>query len=363
MAKPPKLHEYVGAVHIHTRDSDGSKTHSEIIDIARKLHLDFLIFTDHMTMKHREIEGWHNHLLALVGYEIHDPEDKNHYLAFDVDRVVPEGLTAPEYVRKVRDQKGIGIIAHPDEIREKNDIPAYPWTAWGEVKNFDGIEVWNHMSAWLEGMDKNHKLKAFLHPRSSLTAPSKQTLEHWDRAAMQRRVIGIGSLDAHAAEYYLGPIRLTIFPYKVQLQSIRTHVLTTRPLLTDDFPGSKKQFYRSVRNARLFISNYRWGNARDFRFWCESKRQYAFVGGAMRYHPSIVFKVSSPAPGTIRMVYRGKVVEEVKGSSAEFPVREDGPYRVEVLKDGVGWIYSNHIKILPSRRLRRRKKSRKKGKG
>ncbi|HHS50210.1 MAG TPA: histidinol-phosphatase [candidate division Zixibacteria bacterium] len=351
MSKLPELFEYVGAIHIHTKDSDGSKTHKEIIRIANRYHLDFLIFTDHMTMAHKDVEGWHDRLLCLVGYEIQDAKDENHYLAIDLDEVLPDGLSAPEYVRRVRDKGGIGIIAHPDEVRDIPEVKAYPWTAW-HVDVFDGIEVWNHMSAWLEGLEKNTRLRSFLHPRSILGTPSPTTLARWDEAAEKRRVLGVGSLDAHAATYRFGPLRLTLFPYKVQLQSIRTHVLTEAPLPIDDFEGARKKFLKSFKYASVFISNYRWGNARGFRFWCESKRQMSVVGGSMSFHPSIVFKVEVPEEGTIRLVRSGEVVAEAEGKSAEFPVKGDGAYRVEVLKGEKGWIYSNHIKIFPSRRAK-----------
>ncbi len=349
MPKPPNLFEYVGAVHIHTKDSDGSKTHREIIRIADRYHLDFLLFTDHMTMAHKDSEGWYGRLLVIVGYEIQDPDDLNHYLVFGLDEVLPAGLTASEYVREVRDRGGIGIIAHPDEVRDIEEVSAYPWTSW-DVDIFDGIEIWNQMSSWLEGLEKHSRLKSFLHPRSILGTPSPETLAHWDSAAEKRRVLGIGSLDAHGARYRIGPFRLTLFPYKVQFQAIRTHVLFESPLPTDDFAAAQKAFFRALKRAHVFISNQRWGNARGFRFWCESKKQVAIVGESMRFHPSIVFKVSSPEAGTIRLVYKGKVVSAVEGSEAQFPVRGAGSYRVEVLKGEKGWIYSNHIKILPGGR-------------
>ncbi len=363
MSKPPKLYEYVGAIHIHTTDSDGSKSHQDIIKIADRLHLDFLFFTDHMTLQHKNIEDWHKRVLVVVGYEIHDPNNKNHYLAFGIDEVLPEGLTAPEYVREVKKRGGLGIIAHPDEVREEKGVPpAFPWTAW-EVKDYDGIEVWNHMSDWLEGINQQNKFQRFFHPRSSLNTPAEATLKRWDREAERRRVIGIGSLDAHAAEYYWGPLRLTIFPYKVQLQTIRTHVLVDKPLLYDDYESARKSIMKALSLAQIFIGNERWGNCRGFRFWAESKRQYALVGGAMRDHRSIIFKVKCPSEGTIRLIKSGEVIDVSEGDKAEFPVKGPGPYRVEVLKGEKGWIYSNHIKILPSRHSSRKKYSRKSDKG
>ena len=116
MADPTNLYEYVGAIHIHTKDSDGTKTHEEIIRIADKIHLDFLIFTDHMTMIHKSLEGWHKRVMVLIGYEIQDSDDLNHYLAIGLNETLPEGMRPKQYVREVKQKGGIGIIAHTDEV-------------------------------------------------------------------------------------------------------------------------------------------------------------------------------------------------------------------------------------------------------
>lgn len=45
------MHEYVGALHIHSVYSDGTGTVEEIINYAREVGLDYLILTDHNTVK------------------------------------------------------------------------------------------------------------------------------------------------------------------------------------------------------------------------------------------------------------------------------------------------------------------------
>jgi predicted aldo/keto reductase-like oxidoreductase len=38
------------------------------------------------------------------------------------------------------------------EKRDKDgNIPPYPWTRW-DIENYTGIEIWNHMSEWVEGL-------------------------------------------------------------------------------------------------------------------------------------------------------------------------------------------------------------------
>lgn len=262
----PDWYEYIGVSHIHSIDSDGSKSVPEIIKIGQELGLDFLLFSDHMTLNsfHRGLEGWHENTFVLIGYEIHDQSNQNHYLAFDVKEVLPGEFSAPEYVKGVKEARGLGIIAHPDETREHPKFPPYPWTAWN-VKEFDGIEIWNQMSEWMEGIGRSNRFRLFASPRSYLTSPTPKTLRIWDEYSKQRKVCGISGVDVHAHPIKLGPFKAVIFPYKVQFQSLRVHLLLDKPLSPDN-QTAKKQIIEAIRECHLFISNHRRGDAKGFYF-------------------------------------------------------------------------------------------------
>ena len=89
-----QLHEYVGVIHIHSTYSDGTRPIPEIAQIASEVGLDFLMFTDHNTLQPKRdgMEGWYNGVLISTGYEINDADDLNHYLAFGLDRELPQVL-------------------------------------------------------------------------------------------------------------------------------------------------------------------------------------------------------------------------------------------------------------------------------
>ena len=352
----PELFEYVGAIHIHTTDSDGTKSHAEIIKIAAELQLDYLMFSDHNTLKGLSHEGFHDGVAVVVGYEINDPDNKNHYLAFGLDRTLPPGLSARDYVREVRRRRGLGIIAHPDEVRTSTKYPSYPWTEWG-VRDFDGIEIWNHMSAWMEQVTIRNITKMLISPRSFLKTPSKNILARWDEMAQHRRVAGIGALDVHAIPYRLGPFRITIFPYKVQLQAIRTHILLKRNL-PSDFKEAKRALLNALRKAHIFFCNYRWGSGRGFRFWAESPEGVAVIGDAISEHPRLTFAVRLPDAAHIVLVHNGNKVLETDGKEAHFRWTKPGAVRVEVYKGDKGWIFSNHIKVKKAHSGEHKKKPR-----
>jgi len=68
----------------------------EVAAIGKEVGLDFLLFSDHMTLQayHEGREGFYNGILILIGYEHNDHDDCNHYLLFDIDEVLPATMTA-----------------------------------------------------------------------------------------------------------------------------------------------------------------------------------------------------------------------------------------------------------------------------
>jgi hypothetical protein len=340
-------HEVVGVIHIHSNYSDGTKTIEEIAAIGDAAGLDFLMFTDHMTLQSKRdgLERFYGRTAAIIGYEIEDPRDENHYLAFGLDKELPAGLPASEYVRRVRELGGLGIIAHPDEIRNAiPKYPSYPWNAW-DVDQFDGIEIWNHMSAWMELLKRVNMLKMLFTPRRGLRGPTSRVLEKWDDLAQSRNVAGIGSADVHAHAYRKGPIKVTIFPYKVQFRSIRTHLLIPEPF-SEDFDAAKCQVLEAIRLCRVFVSNFRWGDARGFQFFAVAGDKTYLPGDCASFKDDVVIRMRSPHQAQIRLIDYGRCVMETHDNELEFRPRKAGLYRIELHRKGRGWIYSNHIRII-----------------
>ena len=338
-------HEYVGVAHIHSSDSDGTKSVPEIISIGQESGLDFLLFSDHMTLNslHLGLEGWHGKTFVLIGYEMHDQDNINHYLAFDVNQVLPGELTAQEYVKAVKETGGLGIIAHPDETRDMPQYPPLPWTAW-DVSGFDGIEIWNQMSEWMEGLNRINQLKMFVSPRRILTSPTSKTMRIWDELNQNARVCGISGADVHAYPYKLGPLTFVIFPYKVQFKSLRMHLLL-KELLSSENGTAKKQIIQAIRDCRVFISNYRRGEARGFRFHARSGNQTVGTGESIPLAENVCFSVRTPAKCRLRLLRDGLPVKEMRGRLLEHRESRTGNYRVEAYKGKRGWIFSNHIRV------------------
>ena len=345
------LVEIVGAIHLHSNFSDGSLTIPEIARIAGKKDLDYLMFSDHNTLEPKRLglERWYGNVLVLIGYEINDPDDRNHYLAFRVNREVENGLQAKDYVRQVGQMGGFGVIAHPAEKRNFSEAyPPYPWTAW-DVNGFDGIEIWNQLSEWMEGVTRRNVLWRLLHPLRSIRFPVWETLERWDRINRKRRVVGLGGIDVHAYHIKLfGFLPVEIYPYKVQFRSIRTHLLIRKSLREGtplSFEEAERVVFDALTMGRCFVSNFRGGDGRGFRFWAEREREEFFMGCRIPRGKELTFRVWSPLSGDIRLLHDGQEVKLVRGEELTYRSDEVGVYRVEVFRKRRGWIYTNPIVV------------------
>ncbi len=347
------MFEYVGAIHMHSVYSDGSGEVKDIVKFAGEVGLDYIILTDHNTLRalNEGYEGWYDNTILLVGCEINDKENKNHYLAFNIKETFSTRISAKEYVRKIKESGGIGFLAHPHEKRtHMKEHPPYPWTEW-DTKDFTGIEIWNHMSEWMENLTEQNKYQSFLHPLKSIVAPQQETLKLWDNLNLERRVVGIGGVDAHAHKYnVLGFFEVEIFPYKVLFKSIRTHLILEKQIFRntseDSFNAAKKQIYSALEQGRCFFANDYHRDSKGFRFFAECGDKLYNMGDTIKTSGKVKLRVLIPAEkAEIRLIHNGKVVDSLEDSYAEFIVNKSGTYRVEVYHLNNAWIYSNHIRV------------------
>ena len=346
------MFEYVGSIHMHSTFSDGT---GEILDIARfadEVGLDFIMLTDHNTLRALQegFEKWYGNTLLLVGCEINDKENKNHYLAFGIDEAFSTRTPAKKYVAKVKELGGIGFLAHPHEKRKHKEHPAYPWVEW-DTEDFTGIEIWNHMSEWVENLTEDNKYRSFLHPLRTIIAPPKETLKVWDELSLKRKIVGIGGIDAHAHKYNLvGFLEVEIFPYKVLFKSIRTHILINEAIKKGksikDIETAKWQIYNSLKEGRCFVANDYVAESKGFRFYAEIENNKYQMGDTVPDHKNIKLKIFLPGiSAEIRLLRNGHILETNNGIDAEFIVNKKGAYRIEVYNEQRAWIFSNHIRV------------------
>lgn len=228
--------------------------------------------------------------------------------------------------------------------------PPYPWIQW-DTNDFTGIEIWNHMSEWMENLTEQNKYQAFLHPLRSIVAPPEKTLKVWDELNLKRKVVGIGGVDAHAHKQNLfGFFEVEIFPYKVLFKSIRTHILTDDEIIKGNeikqFNNAKKIIYDALKHGNCFFANDYHADSKGFKFFAELGGQTFPMGSSMNFNDGIFLKVEIPMESAeIRLIANGKLLFKVESNFAEFKVEKKGSYRVEVYFFNKAWIFSNHIRI------------------
>jgi hypothetical protein len=348
-----RTYEYEGVVHIHSIYSDGSGTIEEIMRAATELELDFAIITDHNTLKSRAdgYEGYYfntngHPTLCLISYEANDLYNQNHYLALGVSKTVHKRKLASEYVEVVREVGGFGVIAHPHEQRDAFEkYPPFPWTEWRA--SFDGIEIWNQMSEWMEGLKPENRFRRAFHPLASISAPPRETLELWDKVNIERKVVATGGVDAHAHKINLFGLTLKIFPYKVCFRSIHMHVLLESPIdVSQPIESERAKIYAALREGHSFISNSYLGSAKGFRFWATQGDRTIEMGDNLFYNEKTHFHVITPSICTIRLMHNGKCIVEQAGNQLDVETSQAGVYRVECYLNQKAWIFSNPIRVL-----------------
>ncbi|MCK9558881.1 MAG: PHP domain-containing protein [Candidatus Marinimicrobia bacterium] len=344
------LNEYIGCIHVHTIFSDGSGSYPQIIQAAKEAGLDYLMVSDHMTLRGREegFSDWYDNLFVSVGYEIQDKDDRHHYLAFGLDKMLPAEYGHEEYIKAVRDAGALGIAAHPLEQRDENlSLPGFPAITWSSLDypEIEVVEIWNMMSHWLEATTIRNKYWNVIHPRSFSTSPANDLMNWWDEANLTRKVVGIGSVDAHATKVkVLGLFSKAIFDYKIMFKSIRTHILSEQKIKNMNATDTETEIIKAIKSGRCFVSNYRRGDARGFRFNIHTNQkdlQMGETGSATSGNLNVIL----PRKAVCIVFRNGEPYHDDFTEHLEIEVPE-GIYRVEVVHGKRGWIYSNHIKLI-----------------
>lgn len=335
-AMDDRYQDVTGIIHIHTRYSDGAGTVEEVARIANQQHLDYLVFTDHNTLKPLDDgkQGWYGMTLVLVGEEISTPG--GHYLALNVRKDVSRHQPTQTIIDQVNRQGGLGFIAHPYFKKRR-------WSDW-TVTGFTGIESYNVAH---DALDEN-KLRIALW---GVTMPADplflsmvdrpyDPLAKWDEMiAKHGQVVGIGASDAHEVRI----MGLKFAPYDVMFKLVRTHVL-----LPDGVKLSEASFYEHLRAGHSYFSIGLVGNATGFAFMAnDGKRVLGIMGDSVPLVPDLHLTTIVPAPADLTLFKNGRPLTTHTGKAWHVGIVEPGVYRVEAVRHGKPWIFSNPIYVIP----------------
>lgn len=341
------MYDCVGNIHIHTRYSDGSGSIPEIAESAERAGLDFIIITDHHHLKGNSEEGYYGKVLVLVGGEFN--LEQNHYLGIDIREAVPACDEDPQQVVDgVRNQGGIGFLAHPFEIGSpvyKNG-KTYPWADW-RVTGFTGIDIWSYLSQWRDGVSGIPKgFYLYFNPHQAFKqGPLKAVLKKWDELLQERMVVGIGCSDAHAIKINLGPWQPVISDYYLCFRCINTH-LVLKERLSGDFIRDKARIRQALQTGKCFVGYDFFKSTKGFRFVADPGGRLVHMGERTPAKGTTL-QVDTPYKAKVILVRDGRRYMQNIGQRHRFAQLKPGIYRVEVYhRRGLGyraWIFSNPI--------------------
>ena len=349
--------DYAGVIHFHSDYSfDGRISVPEIVRAAKDTNLNFLMLTDHSTLRAGEdgYEGWHDKVLLIVGQEI-SPRF-NHLLAFGTEKPIivdknDEEIDPQSYIDQVLEAGGICFIAHPDhEGSALFHVKHYPWRNW-YAEGYTGIGIWDFMTDWQNSLRGYIKaLLSFVFPCFFLRGPQPVTLRRWDRLTQTRRVVGIGECDNHATKRRVGRVSFSVFPFRKAFRFIRTHVLTSSPL-TGDGAIDKVSVLDALKKGHVYVAQEYFYPAKGFSLSVVEGSREATMGDIFLLDREALLDVRVPLRSRIRIVKDGVLFQERIGPSVSCSIRQPGIYRIEVFVNIYGmyrpWIFSNPVYVFP----------------
>lgn len=344
------LKHFSGVIHLHTIYSkDSELTPLDLLKYAKRFNIDFLIITDHNTIEAKKFEGLYDDVLLIVGEEL-SPPDGNHLLAIGIENFIEYSDDPQENIDKVNKEGGLSFIEHPffDGNKFIKKETKMKWNNWN-VKNFTGISIFNYTCDGGERMKPLTYLLFYFFPGLDKDMPNYKTIKKWDELIQKRRVVGIGTLDAHFLYFKLfNKLKIEVFPFIYYFNSIRTNIITENKNL------SKEAILKALKNGNLYVNHEYLGDGRGFAFGIEKKDKFYLMGEKVLFEGDENLLVKTPKKCLIRLIKDGENYIEKIGNEIYLKNIKEGIYRVETeiyhRFNFKPWIYSNPVYLLKNNR-------------
>ena len=339
-----KIYQYLGAIHIHSKFSDGTGNIDVITKAAKNANLDWIVITDHNNMDIPE--GMINGVCVIKGEEISQPAD-NHYLAIDIDKTIQPD-SEQNYVEAVRELGGFGFAAHPDEsLTRKNNSAPIRWTNKEIIP--DGIEIWNWFSQWADHYDSTSLFKiiySFIFRHQLISKPYRETLEWWDNLNKKSKTFlpVIGGVDAHALKISKYIIPVTVFPYETQFKTI-TNVLQLKEPLSENFTDKKRQILNAIKAGNNIIINRRINKNLPEIVLVNPQETYC-CGESIPLGKSTYLRIKIPIKAFVKIYKDGNEKYSEYTNNLIYSISEYGKYRIEIEIETKGYIYTNVFVVI-----------------
>ena len=336
--------EITGCIHNNSVHSfDSSKPVKKIIKIAKKQELDYITINDHLNLDAKKEESvlTEQNLFVIVGMEINDKQNNNHFLVFNSDEIL-RGKDAKEYVPYYTQSNAICFAAHPIEKRVSSKFRTYIWT---DLVNddFHGLEIWNYLSEWIGKLNpKLNGIFLVLFPSLFIRKPHRPILEWWDKMNREgKRKAAIGSIDAHSEKMEKFGLRITFLTHRQLFKTIRTNIL-----LEENKSITQKAILNALKDGNSYIVNYKMGN--PFGFYAgisDVDGNSAIFGEDIKFVMGLKYYFKLPVIAKVTLYRDGKKISSQRDEKGYFLIEKKGNYRLEITRWSYGWIYTNNIYV------------------
>lgn len=357
---PPGLSEPPprGAIHIHTRRSDGTGTAGEAAAAAAAAGLKFIILTDHGdATREADKPQYRSGVLTIDAVEI--STDGGHVVALGLPRsTFPLGGEPRDVLDDIARVRGFAMAAHPGSVK-----PELRWRDWdapvGGLEWINTDSEWRDESMWL-------LLRAlFTYPLrrseslATLLDKPDEVLRQWDKITLERRVVAVAAADAHArvglrtvGEPYDTGASIHMPAYE---DSFRVFSISLpQAALTGNAPSDAAAVLAAIRAGHVYSTIDAVGGPAVMSFTATSSEGKAVGGDDLSAASPVTLRVEVQAPADAQIVLfkNGAPAAMATGTTLEhMAAAERAVYRVEVNLPGapglppVPWIVSNPIYV------------------
>lgn len=335
-----------GAIHVHSKFSDGGGTPDEIARAAEQAGLDFVVLTDHNNYEGRKkgFEKTYGQTDLFVEMEASTPV--GHAVSFfsgsELKSADNQAIVQATYKQFLKTASYPGLflsIAHPSNIKN-------PWARLDEFA--EGLEVVNFDSSWQRQVSDSpldfvltlslYLFNQYLSAVRFFETYSKDFIA-WDE--MTSRGPGHFAYLAHDthSKVKLNNERALSWPGYLQTFKLASNILFLKGPKATDFESRKKQFYSSLREGRsaIFYQAVFPFPGNSWQIKCGTQEFYS--GDVITEGKDCEAVVSTPATPfakVIHLVKNGETTHEVlvdrkMTTPIKIPLSGKGTYRVEVL--------------------------------
>jgi hypothetical protein len=346
-----------GAIHIHTRRSDGTGTIDQIAAAAAGAGLKFIVVTDHGdATRPPTAPSYRSGVLCIDAVEI--STDGGHIVALGLTKVpYPLAGEPRDVLEDIRRLGGFAVVAHPTSVR-----PELRWTDWSLPT--DGLEWLNMDSEWRdEG--------AFSLARLLLTYPIRPpealatildrpeaALRQWDALTSREKVVGLVAADAHArlgllsSEQYVQTQALPLPTYESIFRT--ASIVVSGVQFSGDAVTDAAAVVGAIRAGHVYSTIDAVGGPAAASLTAVSGVNRAAAGDTLAVDGPVNLRFVAQAPPEARILLikdGSRLVETAGGILERVVAPAPGVYRVEVELPGapgqppVPWIVSNPIYV------------------